>query len=158
LGFFADHSADGEVPKSRLYFLDLDTPVYWTDFDIDIKTTGGVAGAHVWTAQPITPGPVSNQPDGASASFRIADSDNVIFPPLSTQNGGELAEAAIYEAGFLTTNETAVPDEVIQIFSGRVDRSTVNEDDSIEFVLMPPAQTDAAELPDRLVSTLVRDP
>jgi len=153
--FFLDHGGDGEVPKFRLYFLDLATPVYWTDSDLNIIWDG-----HTWVAQPIIAGPVSNQPSGASASFRIADASNAIFPVIAAQNGGELAAAAIYEAGFLTTNKTAVPDEVLEIFSGRIDRPVIQSEgeDVIEFVLMALAQTDSAELPTRLVSTLVRDP
>lgn len=151
--FFAAHAGDGEVPKSRLYYIGLTVPVYWTDYDIDIAW-----GGFRWIAQPITPGPVTNQPDGQSATFQVADAGGTLFTALVAESGGELAEAAIYEAGFLTTNKTAVPDEVLQIFAGRVDRATSDSSigDIVEFVLMPPAQKDAGELPTRLISTLVR--
>jgi hypothetical protein len=153
VGFFSDHAADGEVTKFRLYYLGLATPVYWTDCDLDIVWSG-----HTWQAKPITGGTVSNQPDGASASFTIADADNALFPVLAMGNGGELAIAAIYEAGFLVTNQTAVPDEVVEIFSGRIDRPVVRSgtEDVIEIVLMPPANVQAGELPTKLLSTLVR--
>jgi hypothetical protein len=154
VGYFADHSGDGEIIKFRLYYIGLPTPVYWTDCtDHDIEW-----GGFRWVTQPITPGPVSNQPDGQSATFQIADADNVLFPVLRACNGGELALAAIYEAGFLTTNKTAAPDEVLPIFSGRVDRAanSTSTTDSIDFTLMPPAQKDSGELPTRLISTLVR--
>jgi hypothetical protein len=151
--YFADHAGDGEVPKSRLYYLGLTVPVYWTDYDIDIEW-----GGFRWTAQPIIPGPISNQPDGQSATFQIADAGGALFAVLLAQSGGELAIAAIYEAGFLTTNKTPVPDEVLQIFAGRVDRATSDSSigDLVEFVLMPPAQKDSGDLPTRLISTLVR--
>ena len=152
---FADHSGDGEILKWRLYYVGLPTPVYWTDLtDHDIEW-----GGFTWTAQPITPGPVSNQPDGQSATFSIADDENgTLFAVLAACNGGELATALIYEAGFLTTNKTPVPDEVLEIFAGRVDRASNDtaSTDEIDFVLMPPAQKDAGELPTRLISTLVR--
>jgi hypothetical protein len=151
--FFADHAGDGEVPKSRLYYIGLTVPVYWTDSDIDIEW-----GGFRWTAQPITPGPVTNEPDGQSATFQIADAGGALFTVLVAESGGELAPAAIYEAGFLLTNKSPVPDEVLQIFSGRVDRATSDSSigDIVEFTLMPPAQKDAGELPTRLISTLVR--
>jgi hypothetical protein len=156
--FFDDHGADGQLQKWRLYYLGLPTPVYWTDLtDHDIETVGGVAGTHRWTAQPITPGPVNNQPSGASASFQIADSaDGSLFATLAACNGGELALATIYEAGFAVTNRSAVPDQVVQIFSGRVDRSIFPSNDNCEIVLMPSTQTDATEVPTRLLSTLLR--
>ncbi|MDD5305624.1 MAG: hypothetical protein PHS14_21195 [Elusimicrobia bacterium] len=157
---FADHGGDSEIRKRRLYRIDLATPVYWTDFqDHDIETSSGdVCGAHRWVSKPITPGPISNQPDGQSASFSFADADGALFTVLSTQNGGELAEAFIYEAGFLLTNKTPVPDEVLEIFSGRVDRTSLDTTtgDAVDFVLMPPAQKDTGFLPDRLISTLLR--
>jgi hypothetical protein len=151
--YFLDHAGDGEHPKSRLYYIGLATPLYWTDFDIDIEW-----GGFTWVAQPITPGPVTNQPDGQSATFTIADAGGALFTVLTGCNGGELATALIYEAGFLTTNKTPVPDEVIGIFAGRVDRATSDSTigDIVEFTLMPPAQKDAGELPTRLISTLVR--
>lgn len=151
--FFAAHAADGELLKFRLYYIDLPTPVRWTDWDLDI-----IWGGFRWVAQPIIPGPVLTQPDGQSATFQIADADNVLLPVLLACYGGELALAAIYEAGFLTTNESAVPDEVLEIFSGRVDRADndTSTGDLINFVLMPPAQKDSGDLPLRLISTLVR--
>jgi hypothetical protein len=151
--FFLDHAADGELPKFRLYYLGLATPLYWTDCDIDIEWDG-----YRWLAQPITPGPVNNQPSGAVASFKIADGDGTWFATFVAAAGGELALAAIYEAGFAVTNKTPVPDDVAEIFSGRVDYSTVHSDteDSIEITLMPPAQMTTIYLPTRLLSTLVR--
>lgn len=153
MGFFADHAGDGQIRKYRLYYIALNTPVYWTDCDIDI-----VWGGHTWVASPIVAGGVNNQPSGATASFEYGDADSSVFTALGTQNGGELAVAAIYEAGFLTSNLTAVPDEVIQIFSGRVDRTQVStaQKDTILFTFMPPAITNTATLPTRLLSTLLR--
>jgi hypothetical protein len=135
------------------WMLNAATPFYWTDCDIDIEWNG-----HRWLAEPITPGPVNNQPSGAVASFKIADGDGVWFAIFVEAAGGELALAAIYEAGFAVTNKTAVPDDVIEIYSGRVDYSTVHSDteDSIEITLMPPAQMTAIYLPTRLLSGLVR--
>jgi hypothetical protein len=156
MGFFQDNASAGELPKHRLYYIGLTPPLYWTDFgDFDIEWNG-----IRWLAAPITPGPISNQPDGTSASFKIADANDTLFPILAAANGGELALAAIYEAGFAVMNATPVPDEVVQIFSGRVDRSTVDTSgtDMIEIILMPPLQTGAGELPTRLISTLVRTP
>ena len=223
---FADHGSDGELPKHRLYYLGLPTPVasvaapisagantvtpssmtgvylgallsvmdvdqshaevvtvtavapttfsatfvdphaagwifnssaplYWTDHrDFDIEWNG-----HRWLSQPITPGAISNQPDGQSGTFKIADADNVIFPILAGTNGGELSLAEIWEAAFSPSNKTPVPDDVVQVFSGRVDsaKATTDQEDSIEFTLMPPVQSDAGELPSRLISTLVRE-
>jgi hypothetical protein len=151
---FADHGGDGEVIKWRLYYIGLATPCYWTGCPIDIEW-----GGFRWIAQPITPGPATNQPDGQSATFSIADDANgTLFTMLAACNGGELATALIYEAGFLLTNKSAAPDEVLEIFAGRVDRASndTTSTDEIEFVLMPPAQKDAGELPTRLISTLVR--
>lgn len=128
-------------------------PVYWTDYDINIVWNG-----HTWTAMPITNSQVSHQPDGDSGSFRLADADDVWFPVLAANNGGELAPAEIYEAGFLTTNKTAVPDEVIQLFTGVVDRASVATagEDNLTFVLMPPIQASSGQLPTRLATSLVR--
>jgi len=129
-------------------------PQRWTDLsDHDIEWDG-----YTWVSQPIIPGAVSNQPDGASASFKIADGDDALFPVIAACNGAELSPAAIYEAGFLSTNKTATPDEVLEIFTGRVDRATVDSDqeDSVEFILMPPAAQDTMSLPTRLISSLVR--
>lgn len=126
-------------------------PVYWTDCEIDLEWN-----SIRWLAKPITPGPVSNQPDGMSATFTFADSDDALFVVLNTQSGGELALAAIYEAGFLLTTKSAVPDEVIEIFSGRVDRATIDAQDIVTFVLMPPVMMAAGQLPTRLISTLLR--
>lgn len=153
MGYFADHAGDGAITKYRLYYIGLSVPVYWTDCDLDIEWNG-----HRWVAQPITPGQVSNQPDGQSASFLVADAEGALFAVLATQSGGELALAAIYEAGFLTTNKSAAPDEVIEIFSGRVDRAAIDTSatDSVEFVLMPPAQKESGTLPTRLISGLLR--
>lgn len=151
--YFSEHSGDGQIVKPRLYYIGLMVPCYWTDYDIDIEW-----GGFSWVAQPITPGPVSNQPDGQSATFQIADAGGALFAVLVAQSGGELAIAAIYEAGFLTTNKSPVPDEVLQIFAGRVDRATSDSSvgDIVEFVLMPPEQKDSGDLPTRLISTLVR--
>ena len=152
--YFLEHSGDGQVIKPRLYYIGLATPLYWTDYDIDIEW-----GGSTWVAQPITPGPVTNQPDGQSATFTIADAGSALFAVLAGCNGGELALAMIYEAGFTTTNKTAVPDGVIEIFAGRVDRSTSDSSmgDVVEFILMPPGQKNAGDLPTRLISTLVRN-
>lgn len=128
-------------------------PVYWTDADINIVWDG-----HTWVVKPITFGSIVRAPDGASGDFKVSDTDNSLFPVLVACNGGELANAAIYEAGFLTTNKTAVPDEVLTVFTGRVDRAaalTANED-NIQIFLMPPVQEIVAKLPTRPVSTLVR--
>lgn len=153
MGFFADHAGDGQIRKYRLYFIALSTPVYWTDCDIDI-----VWGGHTWEASPIIAGAVNNQPSGATAAFEYGDADGSVFAALSTQNGGELALGSIYEAGFLLSNQSAVPDEVMQIFSGRVDRVQIStmQKDSIVFTFMPPAVATAAMLPTRLLSTLLR--
>lgn len=149
---FDDHAGDPEFPKWRLYYIALPIPVFWTDLpDHDIEW-----GGYTWTSQPITPGPVSNQPDGQSATFQIADGNNVLWPVLRACAGGELSLAIIYEAAFLLTNKSAAPDGVREIFSGRVDRSSLDPSDQIEFVLMPPASKDSGELPTRLISTLVR--
>jgi hypothetical protein len=128
-------------------------PVYWTDFDIDIMWD-----SKRWVAQPITQSQVTHQPSGDTASFRIGDADNVLFPILDSNNGGELSPASIYEAGFLTTNKTAVPDEVLQIFAGVVDNCSIatSGEDNITINLMPPVQQNSGQLPTRLVSTLVR--
>lgn len=128
-------------------------PVYWTDRDIDVYWNG-----HLWTAQPITPEAINNQPTGAQAAFKIDDANNVWFPLLMAINGGELALAAIYEAGFAPSNRSSIPDDVEPVFAGRVDRSTLStvNEDNIEIILMPPAQQDSAELPNRLVATMVR--
>ena len=153
MGFFADHAGDGQIRKHRLYYIALNTPVYWTDCDIDITWNG-----HTWVASPIMAGGVNNQPSGATASFEYGDADGAVFTALGTQNGGELAVAAIYEAGFLLSNQSAVPDEVAQIFSGRVDRVQIStqQKDTIVFTFMPPAITNTATLPTRLLSTLLR--
>lgn len=153
MGFFTDHAGDGQIRKYRLYFIGLNTPVYWTDCDIDIVWNG-----HTWTASPIMQGAVTNQPSGAVASFEYGDADGTVFTALSTQNGGELATAAIYEAGFLLDNLTPVPDEVLQIFSGRVDRVAITTagKDTLTFTFMPPALTASATLPSRLLATLLR--
>lgn len=153
MGFFADHAGDGQIRKYRLYFIALNTPVYWTDCDIDI-----LWGGHTWVAKSILPGAVNNQPSGATAAFEIGDADGSLFSVLSTQNGGELALGTIYEAGFLLSNVSAVPDEVMEIFSGRIDRVQISTDqkDSIVFTFMPPAVTSVASLPTRLLSTLLR--
>jgi hypothetical protein len=128
-------------------------PQYWTDNDVDIAWNG-----QLWKASSITPGPVNNQPTGAVASFKIGDALTTLLPILQATNGAELALAAIYEAGFLITNQSAVPDQVVEIFSGRVDRAVVptGTEDNIEFTLMPPAQQDSAELPTRLIAGMVR--
>jgi hypothetical protein len=129
-------------------------PLYWTDLtDFDIEWNG-----HTWLSMPITPGAVSAQPSGATATFKVADADGTLFPIFAAVNGGELALAAIYEAGFATSNLSAAPDDVIQIFSGLVDsaKATTDSEDTLEITLMPPTQTAAGEVPTRLLSTLVR--
>lgn len=129
-------------------------PIYWTDCpDVDIEWNG-----HTWIARSITPGPVNTQPSGASASFQIPDADDTLFQMLAAINGGELALAAIYEAGFATTNKTPTPDDVKEIFSGHIDRATFDSStvDVCEIVLAAPATTTAGELPNRLLSGLVR--
>lgn len=153
MGFFQDHAGDGNVPRYRLYYIGFAAPAYWTDCDLDIVWNG-----FTWKAKPILAGAVSFQPDGNSASFKIGDADGSLFTALAAVNGGELAIATIYEAGFLTTNQTAVPDEVIEIFSGRVDRVNVVTDteDTLEFVLMPPALSGSIEFPQRMLATMVR--
>jgi hypothetical protein len=153
VGYFTDHAGDGQIRKYRLYFISLNTPVYWTDSDIDITWNG-----HTWIASPITQGAVNNQPSGATASFSYGDADGSVFTSLAAQNGGELAVAAIYEAGFLLSNQSAIPDEVLEIFSGRVDRVAIStqQTDTITFTFMPPALTAAATLPTRLLATLLR--
>ena len=145
-------------PHAAGFVVSIPIPQYWTDCDLDIVTTGGVSGAHLWTAKPILAGPVSQQPDGASASFGLGDADGDYFAVFAANNGGELADAAIYEAGFLITNQTPTPDEVLQLFSGKIDRATANSatQDTIDIVLMPTVQQNAAMLPVRLVSSLVR--
>jgi hypothetical protein len=153
VGYFSDHGGDGQIRKYRLYFLALNTPVYWTDCDLDITWNG-----HTWVASPITQGAVSNQPSGATATFAYGDAAGTVFTALAAQNGGELAVVAIYEAGFLLTNQSAIPDEVLQIFSGRVDRVSISTQntDTLTFTLMPPALTQTASLPTRLLATLLR--
>jgi hypothetical protein len=150
---FALNAADAEVRKFRLYYIGFNTPAYWTDCDLNIIWNG-----HTWVAQPIIAGTINNQPSGAAASFKVGDASAVLLPTLIAANGGEDAVAAIYEAGFAPDNVTAVPDDVIEIFTGRVDRSVVNtaSEDSVEIVLMPPANADAGEFPTRLVATLAR--
>lgn len=153
MGYFADHAGDGQIRKYRLFFLALTTPVYWTDCDIDIVWNG-----HVWEAAPIEQSTVQQQPTGATGQFTYGDADGTIFSALSTQNGGELATAAIYEAGFLLTNQTPIPDEVLEIFSGRIDRVQIStaQKDVLVFSLMPPALGSSATLPTRLIATLLR--
>jgi hypothetical protein len=128
------------------------TPYYWTDCDLDI-----VWNSHTWSAQPIVAGPVNNQPTGATASFKIGDAGETFFPVLLLANGGELAYASIYEAGFLVTNLTAAPDQVLEIYSGRIDRCVVSTtgEDTIEVILMPPAVQTSTTLPTRLIASLV---
>ena len=153
MGFFADHAGDGTLRKYRLYYIDMLVPVYWTDCDIDI-----LWGGQTWKASPIIAGGVNNQPSGAVASFDYGDADGTVFALLGAQNGAELSPGAIYEAGFLLTNASAVPDEVIQIFSGRIDRVQISTDqkDTITFTFMPPTIAAAAMLPTRLLATLLR--
>lgn len=137
------------------WLLGVSKPYYWTDCtDHDIEWNG-----HRWTSQPITPGAVTPQPETATAAFSIADADDVIFPVLATNNGAEMALAEIYETAFSPTNRTPVPDDVLQIFSGRVDYASCDSAgnaDSITFNLMPPATLAAGQLPTRLISSLVR--
>ncbi len=225
MGFFADHSADGRLQKSRLYFLGFPAPLatvagsvssgshtvtpssmtgvtvgatlavsnadgsavetvtvtatttstftatfasahsanwifhapapfYWTDYDIDIEWNG-----HTWLARSITPGPVNTQPTGATATFIVADGSGALFSVFAAINGGELAEAAIYEAGFLNDNLTPVPDEVLEVFSGVVDRAVFDSasTDSVEIALLQPQGPQSGFLPTRLISTLVRN-
>ena len=153
MSFFSDHGGDGQIRKYRLYYIALNTPVYWTDCDIDI-----VWGGYTWKAAPIVAGSVSSAPTGATATFDYGDAGGTVFTALAAQNGGELSDAAIYEAGFLLTNATAVPDQVVQIFSGRIDNVQISTDqkDTITFTFMPPAISQAATLPFRLLSTLLR--
>ena len=153
MGYFLDHGGDGQIRKYRLYYIALNTPVYWTDCDVDIMW-----GGYRWTVAPIIPGGVSTAPTGATATFDYGDASGTVFAALAAQNGGELALAAIYEAGFLTTNKTAVPDEVVEVFSGRIDTVQVSnvQKDVITFTFMPPALSAAATVPFRLLSTLLR--
>lgn len=153
MGFFSDHGGDGQIRKYRLYFIALNTPVYWTDCDIDI-----VWGGFTWAASPIVAGAVSSAPTGATATFDYGDADGTVFTALSAQGGGELTQAAIYEAGFLSTNQTAIPDEVVEIFSGQIDSVQVStvQKDVITFTFMPPTQSQAVNIPTRLLSTLLR--
>lgn len=156
MGYLSDNAADPTLTKWRLYYLGLTTPCYWTDCqDHDIEWDG-----HTWTTQPITPGAVTPQPETATASFMIGDADNVLFPLLAAENGGEMASAAIYEAAFASTNLSAAPDDVLEIFSGRIDypsSDTSSGNDTITFALMPSAVLTAGTLPTRLISTLVRN-
>lgn len=146
-------------PHSANWSFMVPIPVYWTDYDIDIVTAGGdPCGAHTWTAWPITNSQISHQPDGDSGQFQFADANGSWFPVLAANNGGEMAVAEIYEAGFLTTNKTPNPDEVLQIFSGQVDHCSVASagEDNIVVVLMPPVQMNSGQIPTRLASSLVR--
>ena len=135
------------------WLLGVPNPLYWTDCDIPIVWSG-----QTWVPQSITVEAINAQPTGNVTAFKIGDAANVWFPILAACNGGELAIATIYEAGFLLTNLSAVPDAVQTIYTGRVDHttaSTVNED-NIEITLMPPTVTTAGSLPVRLISTLLR--
>lgn len=153
MGFFEDHAGDGQIQKYRLYFLALTSPVYWTDCDVDIEWSG-----HTWVASPIIAGAVNNQPTGATASFEYGDAGGTLFTALAAQNGGELALAAIYEAGFLLDNVSPTPDDVREIFAGRLDRVQVStaQKDTLVVTLMPPELSAAATLPQRLLATLLR--
>ena len=153
MAWFDDHAGDGRLQKWRLYYLGLAVPLYWTECDIDIEWNG-----FRWTAKPITAGQINNQPDGQVAQYNVADADGAFFTVLGQQNGGELALAAIYEAGFALGNWTAEPDDVIEVFSGRVDRCSIStvSGDVVTVVLMPPVSQTSAMLPTRLISRLPR--
>lgn len=140
-------------PHAQDWTFSVPLPTYWTDFDLDI-----VWNSHKWLAMPITGSQISHQPDGDSGSFKIGDADGDLWSVLAASNGGELSLAEIYEAGFLTTNKTAVPDEVIQIFTGVVDRCTVGSsgEDAVTVYLMPPLQHNTGFVPFRLITSLVR--
>lgn len=135
------------------WLVNVPDPVYWTDCDIDIAWSG-----NLWKAVPIIPGTINVQPTGSTASWKIGDADGVWFPLLVTSNGAENCLAAIYEAGFAPGNKSSVPDDVAELFSGRVDRvnMTTDAEDTIEFVLMQSAGLDAGYLPTRLLSTLLQ--
>lgn len=157
MGFFEDHAGDARVLKwalVKISFASPYSPLYLTDCDVSIEYDG-----HTWEASGVTLGSVSTAPDGQSATFAIPDADGALFTLLAATNGAESVPVTISEAGFLTTNVTPTPDAVRSVFNGRVDTSSKDCSggrDVVEFSCMPAALVDAAYLPQKLISTLVR--
>lgn len=156
MSFWEDHAGDDSLAKWRLLQIDLPSVRRFTDCEIPIQWN-----SHEWIPAALVSGSVSMQPEQQTADFLIADGQNELFPDVYDTNGAQGIKVAIYEAAFLSTNKSAAPDAVRQIYAGRVQSSTKSRDgrrDVVEFRCGPPVIQNSVTVPLRLVSSLVRKP
>lgn len=131
------------------------TPLFLTDCDVGIEQDG-----HTWAPGAIVPGSVSvtQVPEGQNGSFQLVDdATGSILALVKQANGGDGVVVNIWEVGFLAANQSAAPDGIEQIFTGAID-AVSDADRVLTFTLMPPTAAMRAQIPTRLLSSLVREP
>lgn len=154
MGYITDHAAETSKWRWRLIEIDFSTPMYVTDCDRAIEWNG-----HTWLPHGITVSSITNPDTGPTMAFTAADADNYIFPWLNDTNGGEGLVVNAYVAEFAIGSASAAPDDVRQIFTGRISSSTKDTSagkDEVQISCGPPALTSAVNFPSRTFGSLAR--
>lgn len=153
MGYIADNAAGNAKLQWRLIEINFSTPMRLTDCPIAIEY-----GGHRWLPHGVQNIAVQNPPTGPTMSFTVADADNYVWPWLNATNGAEGLVVNAWLAEFAPTNRTAVPDDVVPIFTGRSKAVTANTAgvDQAEFQCGPPATTTSINVPTRTWGSLAR--
>lgn len=154
MGYIADHAHENAKLQFRLVELDFATVLRLTDCSIGIEW-----GTYSWVAAGIAVSSIVNSIQGPTCSITVPDADHTLFALLDASNGGEGVVVRIYLAEFSLTNATATPDDVVQLYAGRIQsarKNTTTGLDQVEIACGPPAQVSAIDFPSRLLISLLR--
>ena len=153
MGYVADNAAGVSKQRWRLIEIQFSPEMYFTDCPGAIEWDG-----HTWIPHGVTVTGITNPDTGPTMAFTVADADQYVFPFLNATGGAEGLIVNAWVAEFAPANATAVPDDAVQIFTGRVTSSRKNASgtDQVEFSCGPPALTTSINVPTRTFGSLAR--
>ena len=153
MGFIDTNATGTSKWRWKLISIGFSPAMYLTDCDHDIEY-----GGQRWLSHGVQVSNITNPDSGPTMSFSVADADNYVFPFLNMTNGAEGLIVNGYLAEFQIGSLSATPDDVKQIFTGRVlsaRKNTVGVD-IVEFSCGPPALTSSINFPTRTFGSLAR--
>jgi hypothetical protein len=152
--FIPDHATESRKWRWKLIRIQFSTILYVTDCPVAIEY-----GGHTYVPHGVTVSQIQNPDTGPTMSFSAADADNFFFTPLNASNGGQGIVVDCYLAEFVVGSTSAAPDDVVQVYTGRIASASKNMaggKDEVQINCGPPAMVTAINFPIRTFSNLVR--
>lgn len=153
--YIETHAADIRQRFALLLRVDFGSPIYWTDYDVPIVTTGIGLASNTWTPKQFKVSGIDSQHGVVSgqATIEMGNADNAISSLIL---GGGLigTKVYIYVAYLDPDAANSIAQAVKQIFGGVIDTVSMDSDAAnASVVLSPLIDLQSKVLPRRVIGT-----